>query len=59
MRMLSLVGGRLTIVCACGHAMSGHQLATVMDAVKDHESFTHGKGLSVETHAALRSMSRV
>ncbi len=56
MRVLTVVGGRLCIVCPCGYVATGHQPQTVMDAVKAHESFTHGKGLTPETWAALRAM---
>lgn len=52
----TICGGRITIGCPCGYHATGHQPVPVMDAIKDHESFTHGKGLSPETHAALRAL---
>lgn len=59
MRTLTVCGGRLVIVCPCGYLANGHQPESVLAAVKAHESFTHGKGLTAETHALLRMAARV
>lgn len=51
----TVTAGRVTIGCPCGYQASGHQPVAVMDAVKDHETFAHGKGVSLQTFADLRA----
>ena len=54
MIMITACGGRIVTACPCGYRASGFQPLTVADAIKAHEAFAHGRGMSPETHAMLR-----
>jgi hypothetical protein len=49
MQTLTVCGGKVCIVCPCGYRASGHQPATVAEAMKAHKAFAHGMGISTES----------